>query len=113
LTANPCTVKLGIKPEKMEGNMEIPKVLACSVNECAFNRDKECHALAINVGGHHPACDTFTNHGHKAGGNENMGVGACKVSHCKFNKSLMCSAPGITVGHHEHHADCKTYIPAA
>ncbi|MGC2425192.1 MAG: DUF1540 domain-containing protein [Nitrospirota bacterium] len=93
--------------------MEIPKVLACSVNECAFNSNKECRALAINVGGHHPACDTFTNHGHKAGGTENMGVGACKVDHCKFNKSLMCSAPGITVGHHEHHADCKTYIPAS
>ncbi len=93
--------------------MEIPKVLACSVNECAFNSNKECHALAINVGGHHPACDTFTNHGHNAGGTENMGIGACKVDHCKFNKSLTCSAPGITVGHHEHHADCKTYIPAS
>jgi hypothetical protein len=31
--------------------MEIPKVLSCSVNECAFNSNKECHALAINVGG--------------------------------------------------------------
>ncbi len=58
--------------------MEIPKVLACSVNECAFNSNKECHALAINVGGHHPACDTFTNHGHNAGGTENMGIGAAR-----------------------------------
>lgn len=92
--------------------MEIPKVLACSVKECSYNSEKQCHALAINVGGHHPACDTFTNSSMKAGSVDNLGVGACKVSKCKYNRSLECSAPGITVGHHENHADCKTYIPA-
>lgn len=93
--------------------MEMPKVLACSMNECAFNREKQCHALAINVGGSHPACDTFTNSSSRAGIPETTaGIGACKVGSCKFNTALECSAPGITVGHHEKHADCKTYVPA-
>ena len=92
--------------------MDIPKVLACSMNECAFNREKQCHALAINVGGGHPSCDTFTNKSSRAGGSEgNAGIGACKVSKCRYNKALECNAPGITVGHHESHADCKTFVP--
>ncbi len=93
--------------------MEMSKVLACSVKECSFNREKECHALAINVGGgSHPACDTFIPMGSKSGANESIaGIGACKVNSCKYNMSLECSAPGITVGHHEKHADCKTFIP--
>ncbi|MGA2193056.1 MAG: DUF1540 domain-containing protein [Nitrospirota bacterium] len=92
--------------------MDIPKVLACSVAECSYNREKQCHAWAINVGGSHPACDTFANHEMKAGGGENIGVGACKVKKCKYNRSLECGAPGITVGHHENHADCKTFVAA-
>lgn len=92
--------------------MEMPKVLTCSVEECSFNRDKKCHALAINVGdAKHPACDTFTTMSGKGGASESVaGIGACKTNGCKYNKSLECSAPGITVGHHEKHADCKTFI---
>lgn len=93
--------------------MEMPKVLACSMKECAFNKEKQCHAMAINVGGSHPSCDTFTHAGIRAGISEMMaGIGACKVDSCRYNKALECSAPGITVGHHENHADCKTYVPA-
>ena len=94
--------------------MQMSKVLACSVNECCYNRDKECHALAINVGdANHPACDTFMNANKKGGSGDGMaGIGACRVAECKYNKSFECSSPGITVGHHQNHADCKTFVPA-
>ena len=95
--------------------MQMPKVLACSVLECSYNKDKECHTMAINVGGgKHPACDTFTSMSRKGGDvASTAGIGACRVSECKYNRSLECSAPGITVGHHENHADCKTFVPEA
>lgn len=91
--------------------MKMPRVATCDMTECFFNIDETCHALAINVGTDHPACDTFimgTAHGGvpKALG----GVGACKVESCHHNKGFLCSAPDITVGHHGGHADCKTYM---
>ncbi|HEY3346465.1 MAG TPA: DUF1540 domain-containing protein [Nitrospirota bacterium] len=92
----------------------MPRVLECSVTECSYNKDEECHALAIQVGGgSHPACDTFLNSKMKGGNSESVaGIGACKVSDCEYNKALECSAEGITVGRHEEHADCETYEPA-
>ncbi|HBN08984.1 MAG TPA: DUF1540 domain-containing protein [Cyanobacteria bacterium UBA8530] len=88
----------------------LPQVKLCDVLECCFNRDKKCHAGAIQVGDDHPACDTFTTGKNKAGV-ENMvaNVGACKIDACTFNNNLECGAPGITVGHHGSHADCQTY----
>ncbi len=40
---------------------KMPKVSECSVDSCAYNTQKSCHAIAITVGdpGGDPACDTF------------------------------------------------------
>ena len=96
--------------------MQMPKVTACSVTECSYNKDNKCHALAIQVGDPemggmtHPACDTFIKMSQKGGDSQTVaGIGACKAFDCNFNKLLECSAPGINVGHHEQHADCETF----
>lgn len=92
--------------------MSMSKIKACEVSDCSYNRNKECHAMAITVGGPETCacCDTYL-HAPKKGGVADMtgGVGACKVDSCKFNTSFECSAPGITVGLHHGHADCKTF----
>ncbi|MBI4495555.1 MAG: DUF1540 domain-containing protein [Deltaproteobacteria bacterium] len=91
---------------------QMPKVLECEVQECSYNKNKVCHAMAITVGGlKHPMCDTFLKSAQK-GGVPDMtgGVGACKEDDCKFNRSLECNAPGIHVGTHMDHGDCKTFV---
>lgn len=89
----------------------MPKVIDCMMMDCSYNRNKECHAMAITVGGSHPLCDTFMKSS-KKGGIEDMlgGVGACKEADCKYNQSLECSASGIHVGIHMDHADCSTFM---
>lgn len=94
----------------------LPKVKVCDVTECCYNRNKECHAGAIQVGDagptNHPACDTFTQGGNKCGVDRDSGnIGACKVQVCTFNNNLECNAPNIHVGHHSGHADCMTFRP--
>lgn len=91
--------------------MTMPKIADCQVSDCSYNKDKQCHALAITVGdGNCPMCDTFANLS-KKGGDPNMvaGVGACKADNCKYNKSLECTADSIQVGKSCSHADCKTF----
>lgn len=90
--------------------MSMPKILSCSVNECAYNKNDQCHTLAITVGNAHPSCDTFIKSPIR-GGSEDLtgGVGACKVQDCGFNKALECSAPGISVAPHGGHGDCRTF----
>ena len=92
--------------------MEMPKVIACSVEKCAYNARKSCHAMAITVGepGGDPACDTFfvaDQHGGVM--DATAGVGACKLNDCKFNKDYECSASGIRVEMHKGQPDCMTY----
>lgn len=86
------------------------KVLSCGVNECAFNKHKECHAALVEVGSSHAMCDTFTMTG-AAEMSAMPEVASCSISDCQFNKDVMCVAPGITVSHHEEHADCATFLP--
>lgn len=89
----------------------MPKVLSCSVKECAYNTNDKCHALAITVGDvNHPACDAFFKAETKGGVLEiTGGVGSCKIGGCKFNRAFGCSATGISVGPHSGHADCRTF----
>ena len=89
----------------------MPKILACTVTECAFNADAACHALAITVGdGGCPLCDTAIRSSERAGYVEaRAGVGACKVWECKYNYALECTAPGIAVEKHREHAECGTF----
>ena len=95
--------------------MKMPTVSKCDVNECAYNKDLACHALAITVGdASHPRCDTFMRSMRHGGDDTSRGkVGACHVQACKFNRSLECSAPNIVVSHHQEDcADCVTFKPA-
>jgi len=89
----------------------MPPVKTCDMTECFYNQAQQCHACAINVGGSHPQCDTFTKSGDHSSPCDAGQVGACKVTQCKYNNDLMCSAPGIEVGHHLAHADCLTFEP--
>ena len=93
--------------------MEMPKVVRCEVNDCAYNTDNCCHALAITVGDDvHPRCDTFC-HSMMKGGERGVvaGVGACKVYSCAYNSDLECSSPEICVGYKSQEADCLTFEP--
>lgn len=90
--------------------MGMPRVTSCSVSECSYNMNNECHTLAITVGdGTHAACDTFVRLQNKGGTEATGGVGACKAFNCQHNKALECIAAGISVGPHSGHADCKTF----
>jgi hypothetical protein len=91
-------------------NLVKPEVVECLAENCGYNRDKACHATAINVGGPHQECDTFIKSSAK-GGMEDMeaGVGACKVTGCGFNKAMLCSAKSVKIGMHGSHADCQTF----
>lgn len=92
-------------------SMKMPKINKCDMRDCSYNKNDQCHALAITVGGNHPMCDTYLHASARGGDIESIGsVGACKVDSCKFNKSLECSAGQISVGLHGNHADCKTFI---
>ena len=93
--------------------MTMPKISECQVKDCSYNKDNDCHALAITVGDEKcPGCDTFMKSGKKGGNPDSHGsVGACKADSCKHNKSLACSADSIQVGLGTHgcHAECRTY----
>ena len=92
--------------------MKMPKVMGCSVDSCAYNTEKSCHAMAITVGepAGDPSCDTFFI-AEKHGGVMDMtaGVGACKLADCKFNKDYECSAASISVGMQQGKPDCMTF----
>ncbi len=92
--------------------MEMQQVKECSVNECAYNRESICRALAITVGGPEPLCDTFWTYGNKAGDPARLGgVGACKVVTCLHNYDGECGSPGgIMVGRKAAKPNCVTFI---
>jgi hypothetical protein len=91
--------------------MNMPKVTQCEVEECAYNQDSECHALAITIGDdENPMCDTFCDTGSKGGDPATIaGVGACKVGVCSHNKSLECTMRNITVGWKGGGPDCMSF----
>lgn len=91
--------------------MEMPTVSECEVEDCAYNCDELCHAIAITVGDEtHPMCDTFcTCHSDDVDTNCVAGVGACKTSVCAFNKGLECNASDISVGYIGDEVDCLTF----
>lgn len=93
--------------------IEMPEVSECTVSECAYNTENQCHARAITVGdGVHPGCDTFLQSPtHTTDRGNIAGVGACKVSACRYNQDLECQASNITVGHTEGTAECLTFSP--
>jgi len=94
--------------------MDLPDVQSCDVLECAYNKNRQCHAIAITIGDSGtPRCDTFWA---GQGGSVEAGdpsqiahVGACHTSQCEFNERLECSAPGIRVGYQSENPSCLTY----
>lgn len=93
--------------------MEMPKILECDATECAYNRNRECHAMAITVGdGAMAHCDTYWQSKNKGGVlNIIAGVGACRAVNCEYNQNLECTASGIRVGHKGDAVDCLTFDP--
>ncbi len=92
--------------------MKMPQVSQCSVQDCAYNTDKVCHALAITVGesADDPVCDTFFESDVHGGVKEAVaGVGACKAADCQYNEDFECIAGNINVGYREDQADCLTF----
>ncbi|MBL8012345.1 MAG: DUF1540 domain-containing protein [Candidatus Omnitrophica bacterium] len=88
----------------------MPNILFCNVNECAYNGDEKCHAVAITVGGPQPLCDTFFRSGRKGGGEDAGSVGACKNEVCAYNESFECTAYGINVSLHSTKPECDTFM---
>ena len=71
--------------------MKMPKITACDVTSWSYNQGKQCHAMAITVGGPEvcACCDTYLSADHRGGVPDmTSGVGACKVEACSFNKSF-------------------------
>lgn len=91
--------------------MDMSRIAKCTVEQCAYNREQQCHALAITVGDEKtPLCDTFLPSQQKGGDAANTGkVGACKVSMCRYNESLECNAGKIEVGTRQNTAYCLTF----
>lgn len=91
--------------------IEMPVVSACSATECAYNRDKACHARAITIGdGVHAGCDTFCQSTQRAKTNmSSAGIGACKMTGCSFNEGLECMAQSIQIGRIQNQVNCMTF----
>jgi hypothetical protein len=92
--------------------MQMPKVKDCTVSNCAYNKAKACHAMAITIGENpdSPVCDTFFESSAHGGVNDvTAGVGACKTEDCSFNKEFECTASDIQVGMKSGQPDCLTY----
>lgn len=93
---------------------QMSKVQNCTVEDCSYNSDRKCCAMAITVGDQMEArCDTFVHlpkHVHSQG--IDAGVGACKMEKCSFNEDLECSSPQIKIGKQGNNADCLTFNQA-
>jgi hypothetical protein len=108
------------KGQNTEGRMPMkdsrelmPEINECEAEECAFNGNGSCQAIAINVGGPAdvcPNCDTFMEAAIKGGiPGITAGVGVCKVQDCRYNSNLECNANSVSIKLHSNHADCATY----
>lgn len=92
--------------------MDIPRIQKCEASECAYNKEMECHAVAITVGNSSSAlCDTFLNRSRKGGvAGLTGGVGACKMDSCRHNSELECTIdPGINVAFKANQARCSSF----
>ncbi|GAB2640799.1 DUF1540 domain-containing protein [Gordonia jinhuaensis] len=96
---------------------EMPHITECTVSECSYNTDENCHAFAISVGGTNGTadCSTFiplsTRGGLEVAAPQ---VGACQRVDCKHNVNLECSAVAVRIGSGDNAdtANCLTYEKA-
>jgi hypothetical protein len=100
-----------IRKEILAMGMKMPKISNCNMAACSYNKEDQCHAIAITVGDMKmPKCDTFLAAQHKGGDPGSVGsVGACKDEECNFNQMFECTAENINVGMHQDHAECDTF----
>jgi hypothetical protein len=94
-------------------SIEMPEVMKCEANSCAYNVDSRCHARGITVGDIYMKylCDTLwksKQHTHRRDG---AGVGACRATNCLHNDDLECQASGIHVVQSGDQAQCGTFSP--
>ncbi len=93
---------------QMEG---LGGVLTCATTQCSYNKDEECMAPSVEIGGgDHPNCDTFTTDSVRREDHD-AHVTRCQVASCAWNDLRHCDANGVTVGMHQAHADCMTFRP--
>ena len=92
---------------------ESTAVAACRARFCAFNNKGKCKAVAINVGGPAPRCDTFMIDEKKCprATEVSAGIGACKVKSCSFNDCFLRTAPEVEIIFRVNQAECATYDP--
>jgi hypothetical protein len=90
--------------------IKLPKITFCEMEECAYNNDKRCRAIAVSIGGPEPECITIEKKS-KEGGIDtiNGGVGACKTRDCMFNKGLICIAKNIEIVKRGSRGYCTSY----
>jgi hypothetical protein len=94
----------------------MPVITECKAEECAYNRNRLCHARAITIGdGKHPACDTYfcTSHSseqHIMNKNIIAGIGACKVQSCQYNVDYECFGENISIAHNNGRIACMNYL---
>lgn len=91
--------------------LDLPAVASCTVEGCAFNTQKKCHAKAVTIGNSgNPSCDTFHPSSHHTGNVRMLaGVGACKTEDCTNNENFECTAAEIHVGTNRGHNVCLSY----
>ena len=90
--------------------IEMPEVMECSVQQCAYNTRQMCHARAVTMGdAHGHLCDTMFAPGKHTQRKENAGVGACRAMMCAYNEDFECQADGICVSMDGGLALCRTF----
>jgi Domain of Unknown Function (DUF1540) len=94
----------------MKQLIDMPEVIECEVDECAYNVDFNCHARAITVGNMQKhLCDTMiasVRHTHREAV---AGVGACRSFNCIHNEDFECQAEGINVTRSGGMVQCGTF----
>lgn len=87
---------------------ELPAVVACTAETCAYNHDG-CHAPAITVGGDGAGCATFLPLDIDGGLPRVLShVGACGRTDCVHNSSALCMASEVRISG-TGTAHCETY----
>lgn len=96
----------------MKKAIEMPEVMQCDAQDCAYNRDNLCHARGITIGNmDQQLCDTMWPANMRTSREGGAGVGACRSANCAFNEDLECQADGINVMMSGSKARCGTFAP--
>jgi len=96
--------------EQVKNVVEMPEVMKCQAEQCAYNMGSMCHARAITVGDmQQQLCDTMVTSEKHTHRKETAGVGACRSANCIHNEDLECQAEGVDVTLSGGRAVCATF----